>query len=203
MSVREIYVKQLKTAYSKGSDTPLGQQVSAAAHEKNEAKKVQVTAESLKQQFNSSIIQSNMDVSVSAGNESLALLYKTAIEGVNDVLKPEFGDNAIQAVYDSGLDVSPKATADRIVSMSTAFFSQYQESNPDMTTEEAAQSFAKIISGGIEHGFSEAREVLTGLNVLQGEIASNIDTTYDLVQNGLQDFVDSYTDSDKEGDVEP
>jgi len=196
-------VKQLKTAYSKDSDTPLGQQVSAAAHEKNEAKKVQVTAESLKQQLNSSIIQSNMDVSVSAGNESLALLYKTAIEGINDVLKPEFGDNAIQAVYDSGLDVSPKATADRIVSMSTAFFSQYQESNPDMTTEEAAQSFAKIISGGIEQGFSEAREVLTGLNVLQGEIASNIDTTYDLVQNGLQDFVDSYIDSDKEGDVEP
>jgi hypothetical protein len=35
---------------------------------------------------------------------------------------------------------------------------------------------------------TEAREILGGLNVLDGDIASNIDKTYDLVQKKLNDF---------------
>ncbi len=45
-----------------------------------------------------------------------------------------------------------------------------------------------MIRGGIEKGFAEAREILGGLNVLDGDIASNIDKTYDLVQKKLNDF---------------
>ncbi|NOR71682.1 MAG: hypothetical protein GQ532_18675 [Methylomarinum sp.] len=191
-------VKQLKASYSKDAGAPLGQAVSEAAHKKNELKKADLTPSAIKQQLNSAILKTNAEASVSAGNEPLALLYKTAIEGINDVLKADFGDNAIQAAYDSELDVSPEATADRIVSMSTAFFSQYQKQNPGMSNEEAAKSFAEIIGGGINQGFSEAREILTGLNVLEGDIASNIDTTYDLVQEGLKAFVDSYINVDAE-----
>jgi len=186
-------VKQIKASYSKESGKPLGQEVSEAAHKKNEIKQTELTARSIKDQLNSAIVQSNLEVSVNSGNEPLALLYKAAIEGINDVLKADFGDNAIQASYDSGLDVSPEATADRIVSMSTAFFSQYREQNTEMSDEEAAKNFAEIISGGIDQGFAEARDILTGLDVLQGDIAANIESTYDLVQDGLSAFVDSYS----------
>ncbi len=190
-------VKQLKATYSKDSGSPFGQQVSAAAHEKNELIKAEHSQQAVKQQNNQAIVQSHLDVSVNAGNEPMALLYKVAIEGINDVLRADYGDNAIQAAYDSGLDVSPQATADRIVSLSSAFFAQYKEQNSEMSDEEAAKSFAEIISSGIDQGFAEAREILTGLNVLEGDIASNIDTTYDLVQDGLTAFVESYQNSEE------
>ncbi|MEW8013388.1 MAG: DUF5610 domain-containing protein [Candidatus Sedimenticola endophacoides] len=118
---------------------------------------------------------------------------RTAVEQLNEVLGP----NAIQDAYDSGLDVSPEATANRIVSMSTSFFASYQERNPEMSAEEAASSFVEIIHGAVEQGFAEAREILTGLSALSEEIANDIDididTTYDLVQEGLDAFLQSQT----------
>lgn len=146
-----------------------------------------------KQSYNKSILASSMEVSLSSGNQALGLLYKSAIESLNEVLGPELGDNAIQSAYDSGLDVSPEATADRIVSQSTAFFDKYRSSNPQKDFATALQDFTKLIGGGIEKGFAEARNILDGLSVLQGDIASNIDKTFDLVQAGLQAFVDSQT----------
>ncbi len=188
-------VRGLKVSHDLASERALGQKISEQAHAKNDIKKTENTAASIKQQYNASILQANLNASVNAGNESMALLYKTAVEGINDVLKAELGDNAIQNAYDSGLDISSEATADRIVSMSTAFFSIYREQNAEMSDEEAAQAFAEIIGGGIDTGFAEAREVLDGLDVLEGDIASNIDTTYDLVHNGLLAFVNSYAES--------
>jgi hypothetical protein len=187
-------VRDLKINHNRANEGPLGQKTSEAAHEKNDINKTEKATVSIKQQFNASILQAGLDVSVNAGNESMALLYKAAIVGINDVLKAEFGDDAIQNAYDSGLDVSPEATADRIVSMSTGFFSTYQEQNPDMSDEEAAKSFAQIIGGGIDTGFAEAREILDGLQVLEGDITSNIDATYELVQKGLQEFIDKHVE---------
>ncbi len=150
------------------------------------------TSVSAKAQLNQSIIQASIEVNLSAGNEPMALLYRTALEGINKALQSEFGDNAIQKAYDSGLDVSPQATADRIVNMSTAFFDKYQTNHPELSTEDALNSFVKVIGGGIDKGFGEARDILQGLNVLEGSIASNIDATYELVQKGLKAFVDNY-----------
>lgn len=88
-----------------------------------------------------------------------------------------------------GLNVSPDATATRIVSLSTAFFSEYQKQHPVLDQEGAATAFIDIIRGGVGTGFSEAREVLTSLNVLNGEIANNIDSTYELAQEKLTEFL--------------
>ncbi|OUR73305.1 hypothetical protein A9Q78_04065 [Methylophaga sp. 41_12_T18] len=174
-------VQQLAKSDDKKETGSLGQTVSALAHSKN--------------QLNAAILQSNANVSLSTGNESLSLLYKTAIEGINDALQATHGDNAIQEAYDSGLDVSPEATAERIVSLSTAFFGSYQQQNPELSLEEAVVQFTDIISGGIDQGFGEARDILSGLQVLNGDIASNIDKTYELVQSGLTSFVESYINS--------
>ncbi|MEW8020957.1 MAG: DUF5610 domain-containing protein, partial [gamma proteobacterium symbiont of Phacoides pectinatus] len=162
-------VHEIKRTHDEG---PLGREVSAAAHEKNALKA------SARQELNRSVLEANRDVSINSGNQPLALLLRTAVEQLNEVLGP----NAIQDAYDSGLDVSPEATAKRIVSMSTGFFASYQERNPEMSAEEAASSFVEIIRGAVEQGFAEAREVLSGLSALSEEIANDIDTTYDLVQ---------------------
>ncbi|MBU2871026.1 DUF5610 domain-containing protein [Colwellia sp. E2M01] len=80
-----------------------------------------------------------------------------------------------------------------MVSFSTQFLTAYREQNPDMTEEESLSSFMAVIGGGIEQGFAEAKEILGGLNVLEGDVSSNIDKTYEFVQSGLQAFIDSFS----------
>jgi len=192
-------VKQMKVDHktpadvtsTSGEKEPFGKIVSVEAQSKEQVAE-KTTVQTAKEQLNQSILKATLSVSVSAGNEPLSLLLKTAIEGINEALEPELGENAIQNAYDSGLDISPEATAERIVSLSTAFFGSYQEQHPELSDQEAATKFAEIIGGGIDTGFSEARDILDGLKVLEGEISSNIDKTYDLVQTGLKSFVDSF-----------
>ena len=150
-----------------------------------------------RQALNASILKTSMEVSLSAGNNSMSLLFKSAIEHLNQALAPEFGDDAIQKAADSGMDFSPQATADRIVSMSTAFFGKYAEQHPEKDQATALKDFTQLIGGGIDKGFAEARQVLDGLKVLEGDIAANIDKTYELVQSGLKTFVENYASSGK------
>lgn len=185
---------------NKAKQQPRGQDVSEMAHirnaerkELNSPEKIQDSAATIvKKQMNVQILASAVEVSVSAGDQPLSLVLKTALEGINEALKETMGDNAIQKGYDAGLDVTPEATAGRIVSLSTAFFGKYQEMHPDMSQEEALTKFTDIISGGIDKGFAEARDILDGLGVLEGDIETNIDKTYTLVQDGLKSFVENY-----------
>ena len=174
-------VRDLAQADDKKANGPMGQQVSEMAHAKKE--------------MNAAIMQTAVDVNITAGNESLSLVLKTALDGINKALQESTGEvNSLQAAYDAGIDVSPEATASRIVSVSTGFFAQYQESNPEMEFETALTSFVDIISGGIDKGFGEAREILSGLAVLEGDIVSNVDQTYQLVQQKLEAFVAGFTE---------
>ena len=157
--------------------------------------------EASRQALNVSIMQVSVEVSLSAGNHSMSLLFQSAIERLNEVLAPEFGDNAIQAAADSGMDFSPQATADRIVSMSTAFFGRYAENHPEKDLNTALIDFAQLIGGGIDKGFAEARQILDGLKVLEGDIASNIDKTYELVQLGLKAFVENHSRPEQTAEV--
>src|SRR5690554_1710210 len=61
-------------------------------------------------QLGAQILQASLDVSISAGDNSMALLYRTAIDNINEQLAPEFGPNALQAAMQQ--DNSPEATAD-------------------------------------------------------------------------------------------
>jgi hypothetical protein len=147
-------------------------------------------AEALRTNQNHTILSASLEVSLRSGNDSLSLVFKTSIENLNETLAPALGPDAIRTGYASGLDVSPEATAGRIVSLSTALFDRYLESNPDKAFGTALQDFVELIRGGIEQGFAEAREILDGLGVLQGDLASNVDKTFELVQQGLQAFLD-------------
>ena len=146
---------------------------------------------SSKQLMNSAIISAQQEVSLSSGNEPMILLYRAAIEAINEELAPTMGDNALQTAYDNGVDTSPNATAERIVSFATNFFSLYQDQNSNMGLDEQLTSFMDIIGSAIDQGFDEAKEILTGLQVLEGDIATGVEQTYSLVQAGLLTFKES------------
>lgn len=145
-----------------------------------------------KQEQNTAIVRTQMEVSLKMGNEPMALLYKTALDAINEALDPTQETKPIQTAYDNQVDVSPEATASRIVNLATGFFQAFQEQNPEIAPEESLDKFMSIISAGIETGFKDARDILESLSVLDGKIATDIDSTYDLVQEGLQSFVDNF-----------
>ncbi|WP_333609291.1 DUF5610 domain-containing protein [Arsukibacterium sp.] len=141
-----------------------------------------------KQAQNAAILAANEKVSISSNNNSLSLLYKTALAGINKELEPIFGENAAQKIYDSGIDTSPEATAERIVAFATNFYGRYKELNPGKTEEDTLDSFLKVIGGGIEKGFADAKDILKGLQVYEGEVESGVDKTYQLVMQGIAVF---------------
>ncbi|WP_037439191.1 DUF5610 domain-containing protein [Shewanella mangrovi] len=138
--------------------------------------------------MNAAVLSAQEDVALSAGDQPLALLYRTALEAINEELKPALGDNPLQTIATSGVDYSPEATAGRIVDFATQFFSVYQQQNQQSSFEDQLSGFMDIIGGAIDKGFAEARDILDKLNVLNGDIADGVDTTYDFVQQGLQKF---------------
>ena len=140
-----------------------------------------------KGQLNASIVQASLTVSIGAGNDPLALLLKSALTGVNEALKDQFGDNAIQNAVSQ--DNTPEGTAGRIVALSTAFYDAFKQQHPGEDPDAVLQKFLDTIRGGATTGFSEARGILRGLNVLGGDIASNIDKTQQLVDKGYDDFL--------------
>lgn len=145
-------------------------------------------AELARQAQNVAILQTNEQVSLRSNNDSLSLLYKTALDGINAELEPVMGENAAQKIYDSGIDTSPEATADRIVAFATAFYGRYKELFPGKTEEETLDNFLTVIGSGIDKGFNDAKDILKGLKVYEGEVESGVDKTYNLVLQGLSNF---------------
>lgn len=191
-------VRSLAKAQDKKANGPMGQQVSSLAHEKKIGEVQEPISVTNKKQLNAAIIESSLKFNNTVGDQPLSLLLKTALQGINEALK-ERGvdvDSSVENAYESGIDFSPEATAERIVSFSTQFLGSYREQHPEMGEEQSLTSFVDIIGGGIEQGFGEAKDILGSLKVLAGDITNNIDKTYELVQAGLQSFVDSFSEAE-------
>jgi hypothetical protein len=120
---------------------------------------------------------------LNSSNEPLSVVLKTALTGINEALKDDFGDNAIQNAMSQ--DNTPEGTASRIVSLSTAFYDAFKQQHPGEDNDAVLDKFMATLKRGVDQGFKEARGVLEGLKVLNGDIASNIDKTYALVQQAM------------------
>ena len=147
----------------------------------------QVSEAALRKDLNVGILQASMAVSIRAGDQSQALLFRTAIEGINEALAPTLGPDAIQNAM--GQDNSAEATAGRIVSMSTAFFEAYAARRPDDDPETVLRDFMGVIRGGFEKGFGEARDILSGLGVFNGAVEADVTKTRELVLQGYDRFM--------------
>jgi len=191
-------VRSLAKAADKKENGPMGQQVSELAHEKKATEVQEPIHVTQKKQLNAAIIESTLKFSNSIGDQPLSLVLKAALQGINEALQAGGVESSVEGAYESGIDFSPEATAERIVTFSTQMFSSYKEQHPEMGEDELLASFVDIIGGGIEQGFGEAKDILEGLKVLDGDIAINIDKTYDLVQEGLQSFIDSFSKTEQD-----
>jgi len=165
-----------------------GVPAAAEAQAGKQAEKVKVgSVAEARQQQNVRILEASATVAVKAGDTSQALLLRTAIDRINELLAPEFGEDAIQARMSD--DNSPEAVAERILSLSTGFFDAYAQQRTGDDPEQVARDFVDLIRGGFQKGFNEAKEILQGLNVFNGEVESGITKTFELVMKGYDDFL--------------
>lgn len=151
----------------------------------------ETTPQSQRAQLNAQILQASLDVSVRAGDDATALLFRSAIDRINELLAPEFGPGALQAAM--AQDHSPAATAGRIVALSTAFFDRYAAQHAGKDPETVLRDFMRLIRAGFEKGHGEAWNILDGLGVV-GEgsaVAEGVQKTFALVQQGYDDFLAS------------
>jgi hypothetical protein len=152
-----------------------------------------VAPQDAQKQLNAAILSSALKLNLSSGNEPLSLFYKAALDNINAAFTGTPNNNANESRYQSTIGPTPETTADRLISVSVALFPLFQQQRPDLSEQEAANAFAKTIGDAIDSGFGETQEILSTLTVLKGSAADNIVSTYELVQQKLQTFVDSFS----------
>ncbi|UTW13727.1 DUF5610 domain-containing protein [Marinobacterium rhizophilum] len=186
MDIKPDNFGQQVSARAQAQDRPAGGLGAAVSEAARSAKLLPPAEQS--QSRNEAILSASLKVSIAAGNQPMEALYRSVIGELENILGTDLGDKAIQSAYAEQLDVSPEATATRILSRATAFFDAYRAQQPDLSEDAARAGFADLISSGINQGFDQARSLLEGLGVLEGDIAGAIDSTYSLVMQGLEAF---------------
>jgi hypothetical protein len=187
MAVTPTALAATTTALQQNQQSQQNQQNQRAEAATGENTRVNVLA-AAKQQLNVQILEASAQVSLTAGDNSQSLVFRAAIDRINELLSPEFGPDALQTPT-ANQDNSPQATAERILSMSTGFYESYAQQHEGEAPEDIANNFVSLIRGGFEQGFNEASNILEGLRVLNGDVASGISQTYELVQKGYDDFL--------------
>jgi hypothetical protein len=103
---------------------------------------------------------------------------------------PELAAAGPEAFFNTSVDVTPEATADRIVGFALGLRGIFSRQNKDLSQDEMMTRFETEIRRGINEGFGHARGVLGDLELLSDEVENNVDLTWDLVQQKLSDFFD-------------
>ncbi|MGR9115370.1 MAG: DUF5610 domain-containing protein [Gammaproteobacteria bacterium] len=98
-----------------------------------------------------------------------------------DTLEKAIGIEGISLKELNPGDFTPQKVADRVLNFVNQALGLMQNSRPDFDRD----AFLSEVKEGIDTGFEEARDILNGLGVLNGQIEDTIGDTYDLIQQGL------------------
>ena len=118
--------------------------------------------------------------------KSLSVESKKIIDAINEQLKVSLPDGVQSLSPDQ---VTPEATAEKIVSGTTAFFSVFQDQNPDLQGEDLLNAFMKTIRGGIDSGYDDAVKTLEGLGAFEFDgVQDGVKQTKSLIESKLVAF---------------
>jgi hypothetical protein len=86
-------------------------------------------------------------------------------------------------------DYSPAKVAERILGFVGGNMAREAAEGAD---SEQLQKHLQEFRKGVEKGFADARKILDGMGVLNGQVAANIDDTYQRIQDGLGELDQRY-----------
>ncbi len=156
-----------KPSISKGSDSP----VALPSRSKSAG-----LADSIMQDGGLGFLRSRLD-------ESMGALFEKAAED-----NPELAATGPAAFFNASADVTPEATADRIVGFALGLKGTYSRQNSELSEAELMAGFESEIRRGIREGFGNARGILGDLDLHSGQVEENVDATWDLVQQKLAEY---------------
>jgi len=138
--------------------------------------------------------KTNDDVSIGVmtPEKTQALLNRQ----IADKLKERFGEEGIELKGLQAEDFTPEKVSERILGFVSGRI--LSEQDKDKQTDLMAQA-----REGIERGFAEAKDILKSLDVLNGKVKTDIDSTYDLIQQGLQRLEDQVNGVVNDDEKEP
>lgn len=111
---------------------------------------------------------------------------RSMVDKINALLKAKL-PNGVQSLTPD--QVTPEATADRIVQGSTASFDDYAKSNPDLNGEELLKRFLDNVRSGISQGYDDASKTLEAIGAFETEgVKAGIEKTRALIDEKLKAF---------------
>jgi len=115
--------------------------------------------------------------------KSLSVTAKQIVDKINEALKAKL-PNGVQSL--SPKEVTPDATAERIVQGATSYFDVFAKQNPELRGVELLNKFLETIKGGIETGYGDAVSTLGGLGAFEFDgVKSGIERTKSLISEKL------------------
>lgn len=160
----------------------------------SEVKEQKPTASSLRSSFNAQIIEASLKVSIQAGDNPQGLLFRTSLESIYESIggfKSNINpDYKMPSMNDANNPyATPEGTANVILSFSLGLYAQYSQSHQGEDEAEMATNFIELIRGGFEKGYGEAVDILKSISVFEGNVKSDIEKTWELVQKGYDDWL--------------
>ncbi|OIO74485.1 MAG: hypothetical protein AUJ57_02155 [Zetaproteobacteria bacterium CG1_02_53_45] len=129
-------------------------------------------------------------ISIGAGKNPTELILQSAMKKINEMFAPHLGDRAIEYAAQSGQDMGPETTAQRILSYASLIIGRAENEQVDLPVEEqrSREQLFNNIKVGIERGFEQSRNILEGMQALNGDVKETVNSTYDYVQQGLAEL---------------
>ena len=121
-----------------------------------------------------------------SADQSMWIVVERAMDKLRSVVSDARA--ALGLSENEPIDTSPEATAGRIADFALGAFDRWSKNHSGLSDEDALKQFADFIGGAIQQGISEARGILAALNSLSSDVNDNIDKTWSIIQNRLNDF---------------
>lgn len=126
-------------------------------------------------------ISAEMTVEVANG-----IVLDSVTEQINKALQEAGIDLKVEE--SGGQDFSPESTARRVVDFATGFLDQFQKNHAGEEFGTQVRGLMSLTRTAIEEGFQSARSFLAGITKLSETVEQNIDRTFELTNQYLDDF---------------
>ncbi len=118
--------------------------------------------------------------------KGLTVTARKIVDSLNELLKEKLPDG-LQSLKPA--DVTPEATADRIVSQVTSGFAAYRKQHSDLSDDEILSRFMHAVRSGVDEGYNDAARILEGLGAFEFDgIEDGIKQTKKLIEEKLNAF---------------
>jgi len=142
-------------------------------------------------------ISLSANLTVGAAN---GIMLDSVVEQINKALQEAGIDLKVEDGQSGKIDTSPEGTARRIVDFATSFLDAFRQNHATEDSGTQLRGFMSLTRNAIEEGFQNARDFLNGITKLSETIEKNIDQTFELTNQYLDEFQQTQLDASNTGD---